>query len=85
MQGPVVQVDGGERGHGPVVDVTRDQDGVDLALADGLDEVVDEGRLGAEQVHAVEGTTEVPVGGVQELHSPAPPHMPVSPWSSPAR
>lgn len=75
VQGPVVQLDRGQRGYGPVVDVAGDEDGVDLVLADGLDQVVDEGGLGAEQVHAVEGPAEVPVGGVQEPHSPAPPDV----------
>ena len=52
VQGPVEELHGGQRRHGPVVDVTRHQDGVDLALAHGRHQMVEEVGLGVEQAQA---------------------------------
>ena len=63
--GQADRVDMGER---TVVDVSRDHDHVDGLRGDHLEEVVDERTLVAEQVLAVEGPPQVPVGGVEDAH-----------------
>ncbi len=55
-------------GEGTVVDVSRDHDHVDVLRGDDLEEVVDERTLVAQQVLAVEGPPQVPVGGVEDAH-----------------
>ena len=61
--------DGVGRRHRAVVDVAGDEDGVDPLGPDGLDEVVEEPRLGGEQPHLVERAAQVPVGGVDQAHT----------------
>ncbi len=56
-------------GQGAVVDVPGDEHDVHALGPHDLDEVVDEGRLGAEQPDPVEGPSEVPVGGVEDPHA----------------
>jgi hypothetical protein len=67
-QGVLAQRDGVQRRDGPVVNVARDQHGVDLLRAGGLDEVVKENGLSRAQVGTVQVAAQVPVGGVQEPH-----------------
>ena len=43
--------------------------GVDPLGPHGLDQVVEEARLGTQQVLAVEGPPEEPVGGVEQAHT----------------
>ena len=70
VQRLVEQLDGGQRRHGPVVDVSCDQDRVDVALAHRRHQVVEERGLGVEQAHPVERPPQVPVRRVQESHDP---------------
>ncbi len=65
LQGPVEEVDGVEGRNGPVEHVARDGDGVDVVLADGVQEESEEGTLLVDERYAVELAAEVPVGGVQ--------------------
>jgi hypothetical protein len=58
-------VGGGER---TVVDVAADQHGGHRLRPHRVDEVVEEGGLGAQEPDTVEGATQVPVGGVEEPH-----------------
>ncbi len=59
-----------DRGQRPVVDVAGDDHHVDALGPHRLDQEVDELPLGRQQVLPVEGPPEVPVGGVQQPHSP---------------
>lgn len=70
VQGVVEELDGGERRDGTVVHVSRDDHGVRLAFAGGVDEMADEPGLGVEHVHPVERPAQMPVGSVQEPHDP---------------
>ncbi|SCD60666.1 hypothetical protein GA0115246_103703 [Streptomyces sp. SolWspMP-sol7th] len=65
VQRLVVQLDGGQRGHRPVVHVPGHDDGLDVPLPHRRHEVVEEGGLRVEQRHPVQRAPEVPVGGVQ--------------------
>src|SRR5699024_8516359 len=56
------------RGERTVVEVTGHDHHVDPFGPDGVDEVVEDGGLGIEQVLPVEGTTQVPVRSVQQAH-----------------
>jgi hypothetical protein len=51
-----------------IVEVARDEHRVDAPLARQRDEEIDERSLRAQQVLAVEGASEVPVGGVEQAH-----------------
>jgi hypothetical protein len=64
----VEQLDGVERGDGPVVEVTGDEHGIDLLATGRVDHEVDHGGLGVEEGRAVEVAAQVPVGGVEEAH-----------------
>lgn len=75
VQGVVEELDSGERRHGTVVDVARDQHRIDVPLAHRLDEMIEEGALCGEQAHAVEGPPQMPVGSVQKPHVAAPTSM----------
>ena len=67
-QGLVGQPDGVDRGERPVVDVAGDHDEVDALGLDHLEQVVDVRSLVPEHALAVEGSPEVPVGGVEDAH-----------------
>ena len=56
------------RGHGAVVDVTGDHDDVDRFGGDHRGQAAEHGLLLGEQVGAVQGPADVPVGGVQQPH-----------------
>ena len=56
------------RGHRAVVDVPRHQDGVDRLACHQVGEVPEHRFLLRQQIGAVEGAADMPVGGVQELH-----------------
>ena len=62
------QGDGVRSGQGSVVHVPGDEDGIHGLGPHRLDKVVDEGRLGVEEPHLVEGPAQVPVGRVDEAH-----------------
>ncbi len=72
VQGLVEEFDGRERRHRPVVHVARDEHGVDVLFAYGLDEAVDEPALGVQHAHPVERTSQMPVGRVQNSQETAP-------------
>ena len=59
--------------HAPVVDVARDEHGVDGhavgRVLDELADAVEHSRLRLVEVHAVERAPEVPVGGVEQPHA----------------
>lgn len=87
VQRAVEEFDGGERRDGPVVDIAGDEDHVHLALLDGGHQVVQEGGLGVQEGHAVEGPAQVPVRGVQHPHAIAPPapscmYVVLHPWAT---
>jgi hypothetical protein len=58
------------RGHGPVVDVPRDQHHVHLFRADRGNQMVEERGLRRAQIGPVQRPAQVPVGGVQHEHGP---------------
>jgi hypothetical protein len=68
VQRVVEELDRGQRGHRPVVHITRHDHRVDLALPRDGDEMADELGLRPEHVHPVEGAAEMPVGRVQQSH-----------------
>ena len=65
----VGQLDGVDRRQRPVVDVAGDHHEVDPLGLDRVEQVVDVRRLGAEHPDTVEGTAQVPVGGVEDAHA----------------
>ena len=64
----VVDADGVGRGHRPVEDVARHHDDIDRFRGDDVCEVTQRRALVIEQVGAVEGSADMPVGGVQDSH-----------------
>ena len=62
------QLDGVDRWQRPVVEITRNQDGVDTLGPNDVHEPVDHRRLRTHQVDPVKGATQVPVGRVQQPH-----------------
>ena len=67
-QGLVQEADGVGGRDGAVVDVPGHDDGVHSLGAGEFDEVVGEDGVGVVEHSAVEGPTQVPVGGVQDPH-----------------
>src|SRR5690606_39693153 len=65
----VGQRHGVDRRQRPVVDVAGDDHQVDLFRLDDLQQVVDVHRPRVEHPDPVEGTPEVPVGGVEDTHT----------------
>ena len=70
VEGVVEQAHGVDRRQRAVVHVAGHDHRLDGLGPDHLDQVVEEPRLRGEQVDTVEGTTEVPVRGVQQPHAP---------------
>ncbi len=70
VEGVVEQAHGVDRRERPVVHVAGHDHRLDGLGPDHLDQVVEEPGLRGEQVDTVEGTTEVPVRGVQQPHAP---------------
>ncbi len=69
-QGFLTHLDGVHRGHGPVVDIPRDQHHVHLLGTDGIDQVVKKRGLRRAQIGPVQRPAQVPVGRVQHEHGP---------------
>jgi hypothetical protein len=72
-EGPLEELHRLDRWHAPVVDVARDEDGIDgdavRRVLDELADAVEHSRLRLVEVHAVERAPEVPVGGVEQPHA----------------
>ena len=71
-EGVVEKFDGARVRQCPVVDVTGNDDGVDLLLAGQFDEVVEVARVRIAEAFTVEGPAEMPVGGVEDAHGSHP-------------
>lgn len=68
VQGAVEEAYGVEAGDGSVVDVACHEDRVNVLGSGGVDQVVEEGALGGDQVFCVEPAAQVPVRSVQKPH-----------------
>ncbi len=58
-----------QAGDGPVVDVSGDEQGVDLLVAGSVADVIKDFTLGVDQVFSVEPAAQVPVRSMQKPHA----------------